>query len=586
MSSYFNLLLLALILNTQSACATKGDIQQITQSQFQPLVAKEQAKEKRYQSILVGIVSPYETQVIPFGVLSEAESVPTSATVFEIGSITKGFLGLLLAQKSVKGQVELDRPFSEKLSLQLPTHQGIPVTWRNLAQHTAGFPRIPGNLKPADPLQPYLDYDIQKLRSFLRDFKLLEQPGIKSDYSNLGAGLVGYGLEQKYKKSLEQLLREGFLDKLSMNDTRVMLSAQQSARLAPVFLNGEQVQPWSWNNSSVLQGAGGLRSTMQDMLILLKAMMGMAGDQNYLPMIALATKPTLSIGKNSERGLFWNRLKAENIIWHNGGTYGSSSFFGYDPDHLVGIVVLSNSNIIDESGVDSRLDMAAINVIQKIAASLKMDKPMKVLKDYDSELARRTSEFEKTPANPKDKAWVKLKMAHMFDIDQYMRNLFMKISALGFNDREKEFFQKAYSRRFYMMDWQNTQGLKQLLRVHGWFKISEWGQQLDKQAWLLVQHADNEPEFQKEVLKILSGLYKINETAPSNYAYLYDRVASSFSDPSKRNLQRYGTQGSCVGPGQWAPSPIEDATNVDKRRAEVGLPTLQEYIAVFKEICR
>ncbi len=433
-----------------------------------------------------------------------------------------------------------------------------------MAQHTAGFPRVPDNLKPADPLQPYLDYDVKKLSSFLSGFKLQVLPGTKSDYSNLGAGLVGYGLEQKYRMSLEQLLRDGFLDKLFMNDTRVTLSSEQLGRLTPVFLNGDQVQPWQWKDSSVLQAAGALRSTMQDMTILMKTMMGLMA-QDQMPMIALATKPTFTKGKNSELGLFWNHLKAENIIWHNGGTYGSSSFFGYDPDHLVGIVVLSNSNIIDDNGVDARLDIASIEALQKITASLKMDKPIKVLKDYDTEIARRISEFEKTPANPKDKAWVALKMAHMFDIDQYMRNLVMKVSEQGFDDHENEFFQKAYLRRFFMMDWQNTQDLKQLLKIHGWFKISVWGKQLDKQACLLVQHADNEPEFQKEVLKTLSALYKIKETDPSNYAYLYDR-SSRLVILRSESLKGTALKEAALVQANGA-LPIEDLAR--KRRAEV-----------------
>jgi hypothetical protein len=50
--------------------------------------------------------------------------------------------------------------------------------------------------------------------------------------------------------------------------------------------------------------------------------------------------------------------------------------------------------------------------------------------------------------------------------------------------------------------------------------------------------------------------------------------------------QRYGTQGQCVGAGQWEPLPIEDEKNVDKRRKEVGLPTMAEYKQNFKEICK
>jgi D-alanyl-D-alanine-carboxypeptidase/D-alanyl-D-alanine-endopeptidase len=574
-----------LMLTTQSACATTTDIKQVVESKFQPLVERSQPKEKRYQSILIGVVTPFETQVIPLGTLTDKGEVATATTIFEIGSITKGFVGLLLADESIRGTLDLDQPYSSKSSLKLPVYNGKEITWRNLAQHTAGFPRVPDNLKPANPLQPYVDCDLAKLESFLNGFQLQIEPGTKSDYSNLGAGLGGYGLEQLHKKTLEQLFRDAFLDKLYLNDTRVMLTTEQASRMTPVFLNGEQVEPWQWKNTSVLQGAGALRSTMQDMTTLLKTMMGLMA-QDHMPMITAATNPTFDKGKNSQLGLFWNRLKAENIIWHNGGTYGSTSFIGYDPNQLVGIVVLSNTQIIDDQGVDPRIDLASISAIQEIASSLKMNKPIKVLKDYDTEVARRIAEFEKTPADSKDKKWVQLKLAHMFDIDQYMRNLFMKVADQGFTDAEKNFFQQGYSRRFYMMDWQNTQDLKALIKTHGWFNISGWGKQADRQAWLLVQHADNEPEFQKEVLALLSKLYKSKETDPANYAYLYDRVASSFKDPSKRKPQRYGTQGSCVGPGKWEPLPIEDAANVDKRRAEVGLALLQEYIDGFKDICR
>lgn len=85
---------------------------------------------------------------------------------------------------------------------------------------------------------------------------------------------------------------------------------------------------------------------------------------------------------------------------------------------------------------------------------------------------------------------------------------------------------------------------------------------------------------------MLSKLYKSKETNPANYAYLWDRVASSFNDITKRKPQRYGTQGQCVGPGKWEPLPMEDEKNINKRRKEVGLPTREEYKKNFKDICK
>ena len=102
----------------------------------------------------------------------------------------------------------------------------------------------------------------------------------------------------------------------------------------------------------------------------------------------------------------------------------------------------------------------------------------------------------------------------------------------------------------------------------------------------IVQHADNNPAFQKSVLKILGYLWRVKETNAANYAYLYDRVQASFSDIGQQKPQRYGTQGKCIGPGKWRPIAIEDAENVDIRRAEVGLPSLESYIEGFKDICK
>lgn len=360
MRKFLSFVSLFLLGATLSACATSPTLEQIAEKQFLPLVDKSKPEKKPYQSILVGLMTPTQTLVIPFGTLSGQGDIATSTTIFEIGSISKGFLGLALAKESLNGALNLEGPYDKSTTF----------TWRQLAQHTAGLPRMPTNLKPEDPMQPYTDYDEAKLKSFLKDFRPLNPPGTVFDYSNLGAGIVGYRLEQMHRKGLEEILKSSFLDDLAMKDTRITLNSEQTQRMSPVFLNGEKSQPWVLRPTSVLKGAGSLRSSMQDMLILLKTMMG-PGDETTSAMVRLATTPTFSSGKNSEIGLFWNRLTAENIIWHNGGTYGSSSFMGYIPDKKIGIVVLSNSQFIDENGVDPRLDIASIRSLLEMAATQK-----------------------------------------------------------------------------------------------------------------------------------------------------------------------------------------------------------------------
>lgn len=129
-------------------------------------------------------------------------------------------------------------------------------------------------------------------------------------------------------------------------------------------------------------------------------------------------------------------------------------------------------------------------------------------------------------------------------------------------------------------DRENTEWLKKDLRENGWPKISQFGPVADRQAWLLVQHADQDVAFQREVLGLLEGLVAAKETSPRNYGMLWDRVATA-----ENRLQRYGTQGRCVGPGKWTAYEVEDPANLEARRASLGFPTMAEYATGFTQVC-
>ena len=88
----------------------------------------------------------------------------------------------------------------------------------------------------------------------------------------------------------------------------------------------------------------------------------------------------------------------------------------------------------------------------------------------------------------------------------------------------------------------NTEWLKADLRENGWPTVSRVGPLADRHAWLLVQHADHDPAFQREVLGLLERLVETKETSLRNYGMLHDRVATGEGRP-----QRYGTQGACTG---------------------------------------
>jgi hypothetical protein len=119
----------------------------------------------------------------------------------------------------------------------------------------------------------------------------------------------------------------------------------------------------------------------------------------------------------------------------------------------------------------------------------------------------------------------------------------------------------------------NTKWLKGIVAKEGWPKISQVGERASQQAWLLVQHADADPAFQLQALRLMEPLVGAGEVTKQNYAYLYDRIMLKIA-----GKQRYATQAMCRG-GRRLPQPLEDEAAVDRLRAEIGLNPLAEYMA-------
>jgi hypothetical protein len=127
------------------------------------------------------------------------------------------------------------------------------------------------------------------------------------------------------------------------------------------------------------------------------------------------------------------------------------------------------------------------------------------------------------------------------------------------------------------VDRENTAWLKDVIERHGWPGKTLVGEDGAHAAWILVQHADIHPPFQKKCLELLTAAVKKNDASPQDMAYLTDRVR--VADKQK---QIYGTQ-LRETEGKLEPHPIEDEAQVDERRKEVGLPPLAEYLKVARE---
>ena len=280
---------------------------------------------------------------------------PTTArTLFEIGSITKVFTGILLAEMVERGEVRLEDPVQDLLpkGVVVPSRNGKQIRLVDLATHSSGLPRMPDNFAPADPANPYADYSAEKLYEFLRGHQLTRDIGVRGEYSNLGAGLLGHALSLRAGKSYEALVTERILAPLGMTSTRIVLTPEDRARLAPGHsAGGTPVANW---DLTALAGAGALRSSADDMLKFLAANLnpppGALGRA-----IRIAQTPRSGIGDITKTGLLWivyTTRFGQTIPSHNGGTAGYRTWTGFDPERRIGVVVLSNrSNSVDRIGL-------------------------------------------------------------------------------------------------------------------------------------------------------------------------------------------------------------------------------------------
>ncbi len=323
--------------------------------ELRPLLVNRTDEARKAVGIVAALVDANGQRVTAAGATAPGGTlVPDADTVFEIGSITKVFTSLVLADMVVRGEVKLDDPVAKLLpaAVKVPGRDGREITLLDLSNQVSGLPRLPGNLKPADGGDPYADYGPAKLYEFLSGHALTRAIGEKYEYSNLGVGLLGHALAWKAGVSYEELVRRRVLEPLGMSDTAITLPESMKARLAvPTGPSLRPVKPWAFD---ALAGAGALRSTANDMLKLLTAAMGLRETPLRRAFDLMLEKRRSTGTDGLDIGLgwhVWNKYGTE-IVWHNGGTGGFRSFAGFAPAKKTGVVVLCNTSFeVDDLGL-------------------------------------------------------------------------------------------------------------------------------------------------------------------------------------------------------------------------------------------
>lgn len=285
------------------------------------------------------------------GRASPRAGIAPEKIIFEIGSITKVFTALLLAETVGEGKAALTDPIRRHLPRELElTPEVAGLTLAQLATHTSGLPSLPSNFTPADRADPYADYTVDQLYSFLRDYRPKSPTPQPAAYSNLGFGLLGHLLERIHGRSYGELVAARITGPLGMRDTVIVLNAEQQSRFATPHSGSDAVRPWRLDT---LAGAGALRSTAADLALFAQAMLG-DRDAALTRAWKLATEPRAPFGGPSTQiglAILMARRGDDLVFNHSGGTGGFRTYLEIVPSRGTATVLLLNNDVLEPASV-------------------------------------------------------------------------------------------------------------------------------------------------------------------------------------------------------------------------------------------
>ena len=255
-------------------------------------------------------------------------------TIFEIGSTTKIFTLVLLADMVRDGTIDLDSPVSDFVPEVPALREGQKrlMTIRHLATNRSGLKRDVRLVEATDPRRPFEGTTVARLYEFLRDDELDTEPGTQWCYSNLGFGLLGHILGRQSGLGYYEVLRARVLAPVGMADTGLAIPPNRRSRLAQGHTaDGEAVPAWDATADHPLVAAGHLKSTAADMLAFLRGWL--RGPDSPLGFAFDALETQFGVGKDGAH-------------LSSGQTTGQHTSLFVDRKRQLGVVVLADTATI------------------------------------------------------------------------------------------------------------------------------------------------------------------------------------------------------------------------------------------------
>ena len=336
-------------------------------------IAQDAIQRKKFPALSIGIYKEGKVYAKHFGELNPGEGdAPTDQTLYEVASVTKSFTGYVLAQAVSEKKVKLSDDVRQYLpgAYENLVFEGQPIQLRHLVTHTSGLPfvlpeAIEQQYENPDSQLPFRIAEIERKygkAAFWKDLEsvtLQHKPGETYQYSDVGAELVAYVLEQVYQQPFDQILQESLLNKAGMPRSGIHLSEEEETSLAPGY-DGEGIRmPYSENQ---LWAAGaGLKTTLPDMLSFIQFQLE-RGNPGLIE-----SHKELYRDDDNRVAYFWQIGESKSkgtYLYHHGGAFGAQNWLLIYPEVNMGISLITNQSAPETSGKLSELVNAIFKEIK------------------------------------------------------------------------------------------------------------------------------------------------------------------------------------------------------------------------------
>lgn len=326
--------------------------------------AERLVEERICEAIVLAACAGGEESFAGFGRIGpDRPDRPDQTTLFEIGSITKVYTGLLLAVAVEEGAVSLDDPVDRFLpaGVRWPEDEGG-VLLAHLATHTSGLPRLPRSMRPSDPLDPYADFELDDLWSEVAESVLDAPPGERYAYSNLGYGLLGALLARALgAPDYPTALRDRVLIPLGLRDTYFEVPPSCRERFAaPAKAGLVRARRWRF---SALAAAGALRQSARDLLAFARAQL--APDETALAEAIRRSHTILHRLPDGGGVAYGWHVRSDGVLWHNGQTGGYHAVVAVD--RASGVAVCALASAVPARG--GRIDAVVFSWLERLRAA-------------------------------------------------------------------------------------------------------------------------------------------------------------------------------------------------------------------------